>query len=203
MKRTARIATTIAAIALTVVIMCVGILAATKVTLNSGNSNISFTATDVSATVSATKRMGATTAPTALEVPNGGVYAPSFETQKEYSGTIEIGNIDFTDPTDEFILEIEVKNTFSSGVYVGAVLTVDYTDTNGYLTMVTTTDANAYTSGTTYSIAAAQKVLFRVTIKITQDETKRNEVITNGFSGVPFSFSLVLSRTSAPETPAA
>ncbi len=203
MKRTARIVTTVAAIALTIIIMCVGIFAATKVTLNSGSSTISFTATDVSATVKATKRMGATTAATALEIPNGGVYAPSFETQQEYTGTVEIGNIDFTDPTDEFILEIEVQNTFSTGVYVGAVLTVDYTDTNGYITVVTTTDAVAYTSGSTHVIAAAQKVLFRVTIKITQDVAKRNEVITNGFSGVPFSFSLALTRTSAPATPAA
>ncbi len=201
MKRTVRIVTTLAAIALTIVIICVGIYAATKITLNSGSSTISFTATDVSATVKAQKKMGATTAPTTLTIPNNGVFEPGFETQKEFSDTIDVGNIDFTDPTDEFILEIEVKNTFTSGVYIGAVLTAEFTDEKGFLTMVTTADSNSYTSGSTHSIAAAQKVLFRITIKITQDETKRNDVITHGFTGVPFSFSLVLTRTSAPSTP--
>lgn len=198
MRKTVRIITTVAAIALTIVIMCVGIFAATKITLNSNTSQISFTAKDVSATVTANKRMGATSQATALEIPNGGVFEPSFNAHQEYSGEINIGNIDFTNVTSEFILEIEVQNTFSTSVYVGAILKVECTDANGYVTVATTADGEAYTSGDTYSIAAAQKVLFRVTVKITKDEAKRTEVITNGFENVPFNFSLDLTRTSAP-----
>lgn len=55
MKRTARIIVTVAAMALTIAIMCVGIFAATKVTLTSSCSTVSFTASDVSATVTATR----------------------------------------------------------------------------------------------------------------------------------------------------
>jgi len=111
---------TVAAIALTIIIMCVGIFAATKITLNSGSSYISFTATDVSAT----KRMGALSQATPLTILNNGVFTPGVESNKEYVQTIEIGNIDLTDMTAEFLIDIEVQNTFSTGVDIGAVLNV-------------------------------------------------------------------------------
>jgi len=50
--------------------------------------------------------------------------------------------------------------------------------------------------GNTYTIGAGRKVLFCISIKITQDSAKRNAILANGFDNVPFSFSLELARTS-------
>ncbi len=195
MNKTARIITTVAAMALTIAIMCVGILAATKVTLTSGSSTISFTASsDVSATVTATKKMGTDTAQD-LTVAENGVFLPSTSQGQEYSGSIELGDITFTSTDATFTLTITVANTFTAeSSKVNAKYSVTCANNSGYLVIATTTADGAFTSGDTKEIAYDSSVTFTTTISI--DSSKVNEVLESGISEA-FSFSLELTKATA------
>lgn len=197
MKRTARIITTVAAMALTIVIMCVGIFAATKITFGSTSSTtISFEAKDVSATVTASKQMGDGAA-AELTVPGGtadnGQFTPVFNQGQEYSGSIDIGEIKFTDVNATFTLTVTVENTFSANdIDVNAKYTVTCANANGYLAVETKVGGAAFTSGSTETVAKGTPVTFTTTIKIADD--KKDSVLETGFSGETFSFSLELTR---------
>lgn len=203
MKRTARIITTVAAIALTIVIMCVGIFAAQKITLNSQNATISFTATDVSATVSATKQVNDATAEN-LSVPGGnetgdttdGAFKPVFQSGQDYSGDIEVGAITFTSVDDVLTITVSVENTFTTAVSIDAKYTVTCDDAN--LAVETKVGTEAFTSGSSKTVAQGATVTFTTTIKIA--DGKKNDVAGAGLSEVPFSFSLELTRAAATPT---
>lgn len=209
MKRTARIITTVAAMALTIAIMCVGIFAATKVTVASSGSTISFTATnDVSATVTATKQMGTDTAES-LTIPdngeNKGVFTPSLNQGAEYTSNVTLGDIAFTNTETTFKLSITVTNTYAvDGLSVDAKYTVTCANADGYLTIATTSQASdaatasAFTSGSTVTVAYGKSVTFVTEISIAND--KKDEVLQKGITGEAFGFSLELTKTDATPT---
>ncbi len=207
MNRTARLITSGAAIVLTLVIMSVGIYAATKVSLHSG-INLNFTKTnDVAVTVSGQTKLDDETA-NDLTIPQGGVFRPSLagDAQGTYSDNISLGDITFTGFGSKFVITLRVTNDFES-TPINAVYNASTTDTNGYVVISTTTapdtDTTAttnYVNGTTASIAAGETLVITTTISITDVEDKQAQISENGFSNIPFDFSLDLTRG---ETPAA
>ncbi len=193
MKRTVRIFTTVAAIALTLAIMCVGIFAATKITLSSGGSTISFTATnDVSATVTATKKMGSDEAVNLLE--GKGEYLPSTNQGQEHTETIALGDIKFTQIGETFTLTFTVTNTFVNESIVSAKYSVTCANADGYLVIDNKAGDEAFTSGDSVDIAKDAPVTFTTTISINQE--KVDEVLQSGISEA-FGFSLELTKKAA------
>jgi len=198
MKRTARLITTIAAIVLTIVIMSVGIYAATKLTLTPTGSNIKFTAKDVAATITGTKQMGTNTAET-LTIPNNGVFTASYEQGKDYSGTVELGDIEFTDISAAYTLTLTVKNDFTE-----TPINVTYsagTDTTDYVVIATKTTSSAegaaaedYTNSTPVTLAAGATITITTTITVNSANTET--ILEKGFDNVPFNFTLDVARVS-------
>ncbi len=206
MKRTARLITSIAAIVLTIVIMCVGIFAAKKVSLTSNNPTLSFTATDIAATVTGKTQMD-NQAATTLTLPDGGVFAPTINQGQDYvpTQTITLDNITFERVDSNYVITLTIQNDFDS-VAIGATYTVTCAgDTNGYIVTSTTTkladapeseEPAAYTSGTQYTLAGGKTVTFQTTISIINDVPKRNTILENGFSGITFKFALDMARVT-------
>ncbi len=197
MKRTARLVISIAAIALTLAIMSVGIYAATKLTLTPAGSNIKFTAKDVAATITGTKQMSTDAAATDLEIPNGGVFEASFNQGQEYSDTIALGDIEFTDTTSTYTLTLNVTNDFTETA-IGVTYSASTTDTNGYVVIASTSSvdgaADAAYDGSQITLAAGKTVTLKTTIKITDAADKLETILETGFENVPFTFTLDVAR---------
>lgn len=204
MKRTVRLVTSIAAIVLTVAIMCVGIFAATKITLNSSDLTLTFKATDVAATVTGTKKMSTDANADDITMPNGGKFKVTDSQGSTHTGTITLAPITFEKLDSCYVITFTVKNDFTAAenVSIDAKLTVTNGDTKDYIVDATTSKLGeaveaAYTSATAVSIGAGQSLTFTTTISITTDATKQEEILKSGFSSIPFSFTLELTRTGA------
>ncbi len=203
MKRTARLITSIAAIVLTLVIMSVGIYAATKISISNPSNNIKFVARDVAATITATKQMGdATAQPLAITSSDNsnienGAFRPSFKQGENYTGTMDIGDIQFTNLEATFTLTVTIKNDLTS-----AAINVKYnaatSDTNGYVTINSAysndnKDLDSYpTAG--IDVAAGKTLVITTTITIVSE--KVDTILESGFN-IPFSFSLNLERATS------
>lgn len=199
MKRTARLIVSISAIVLTLVVMSVGVYAATNISLTPTGNNITFTATDVAATITGTKQMGSGTA-TNLTIPNNGVFGAAHEQGNEYAGTIELGGIEFTDVAATYTLTLNVTNDFTTTA-IGVTYSADTTDTNGYVVIASTTamdggGAQPYSNGTQITLAAGSTVTIKTTINITDTEGTLDTILENGFDNVLFNFTLDVARVS-------
>ncbi len=207
MKRTARLITTIAAIVLTLVIMSVGIYAATQISIKNEPNKIKFNAVDVAATVSITKEMTGDATPTELAIPgtsstdpDAGKYVPTFEQGKTYEGEITIGDIVFPSTSATFTLTTTITNNLSAAA-INVKYTATTSDTNEYVVITTnlTNDGTAvtdYNSTTGINVATSKTLTITTTITLTTATDKLNTILDAGLD-IPFDFSLVLTRVAA------
>lgn len=203
MKRTVRIITTVAAIALTIAIMCVGIFAAKKVTVASNSSTITFTASDdVSATVTATTALSSAGTTNELAVPNGGIFTPSFNQGVDYSGEVTLPDVTFSSKDETFTLTIAVTNTFeTAGANVNAKYSVTCANTNNYLLIETKANdgtADVTPTDSVYTVEQGKTVTFTTVIKVNyiEGEGGNADKILQGFTET-FGFSLELTKATA------
>lgn len=204
MKRTARLITTIAAIVLTLVIMSVGIYAATKITINNGATNILFSAKDVKATVTASRKMSTEETATSLTITGGtnGQFALTDNQGESYTESITVGNIVFNKVSDTFTLTLTVKNDFDTtkeGISLKVGYSASTSDTNGYVEIAKTKSGVTATTDdwTNIVVASGETLVITTTISITSDTTKQNALLVNGFNGITFSFALNIERAAA------
>lgn len=198
MKRNIKITTTVIAMILVLALMCAGIFAATQVSLSGVGSTISYTALDVSASVRATKQMNDAEA-VELTVPENGEYLPSFQAGQSYAGEITIGEVVFAAITDKCTVTVTVTNTFDADVKIKAAFSSAVTHAEGkeYVVMTLAADGTEQASASAQNeIEAQASVTYTITLSVTEDETLRNEALAKGFSGIPFAFTLVVTRVA-------
>lgn len=172
MARRIRIVATIVAMALVASIMCIGIYAATQVSVN-GSGTISMTAKDVAATVKGTQQYNseAVTDLGTVEFALNGT---------ETEGTLNLKDtISFTSVNDTATIELTVKNGFADkeSNNVKATLTLTIPEDAGYTVKVN--DA-AYTAAVTETTEGETDVVF--TIKISMKETSQEKDFSNNFA---------------------
>lgn len=171
MARRIRIVATIVAMALAASIMCIGIYAATQVSIN-GSGTISMTAKDVAATVTGEKGKNEE----GLTQFGTQTFDVSSNTESyEWS----LGEINFTTVNDTETIQLTVKNNFSNkeSNNVKATLTLTIPEDAGYVVEVN--DA-AYTAAVTETTEGETDVVF--TIKISMKETSQEKDFSNNFA---------------------
>ena len=171
MARRIRIVATIVAMALAASIMCIGIYAATQVSIN-GSGTISMTAKDVAATVTGEKGKNEE----GLTQFGTQTFDVSSNTESyEWS----LGEINFTTVNDTETIQLTVKNNFSNkeSNNVKATLTLTIPEDAGYVVEVN--DA-AYTAAVTETTEGETDVVF--TIKISMKETSQEKYFSNNFA---------------------
>ena len=172
MARRIRIVATIVAMALVASIMCIGIYAATQVSVN-GSGTISMTAKDVAATVKGTQQYNseAVTDLGTVEFALNGT---------EIEGTLNLKDtITFTSVNDTATIKLTVKNGFADkeSNNVKATLTLTIPEEADY---TVTVDDTAYTNAVTKTTKGTTDAVF--TIKISMKETSQEADFSNTFA---------------------
>lgn len=172
MARRIRIVATIVAMALVASIMCIGIYAATQVSVN-GSGTISMTAKDVAATVKGTQQYNseAVTDLGTVEFALNGT---------EIEGTLNLKDtITFTSVNDTATIKLTVKNGFADkeSNNVKATLTLTIPEEADYTVTVGDT---AYTNAVTKTTKGTTDAVF--TIKISMKETSQEADFSNTFA---------------------
>ena len=172
MARRIRIVATIVAMALVASIMCIGIYAATQVSVN-GSGTISMTAKDVAATVKGTQQYNseAVTDLGTVEFALNGT---------EIEGTLNLKDtITFTSVNDTATIKLTVKNGFADkeSNNVKATLTLTIPEEADY---TVTVDDTAYTNAVTKTTKGTTDAVF--TIKISMKETSQEADLSNTFA---------------------
>ena len=184
MKLKAKLVSTIAAFCLVLCLTIVGVWAATSATVTMGG-NISFTATDVNATVTFNEFTGVSVAPT----PEKLVYNGTEESSTPSSGDVSTWsdwNLTFSDKDTPAVLKFTIANTHGQND-----LKVKFTDNSG-LTAKTNNCTIAVTDNNAGDVTAAEGITLatgesvQITVTITIDD--KNESV----SAAALNFSLVL-----------
>ncbi len=180
MKRNIRIASTITTMLLVVAIMCVGIFAATQISVT-GNGTLTFSAQDVYATVTVDNQE-------AGEGVTEGVRTWTFDKDtapgESATESLTFSPISVDPTTRTATVKVTVKNDFSadSGIGISAALSVTSNDTE----LVTVSGAE------TATVAQGATKEFTVTFTLT------DKAVEAGLGeGVTFAFSLTLTRAAA------
>lgn len=184
MKLKAKLVSTIAAFCLVLCLTIVGVWAVTSATVTMGG-NISFTATDVNATVTFNEFTGVSVAPT----PEKLVYNGTEESSTPSSGDVSTWsdwNLTFSDKGTPAVLKFTIANTHGQND-----LKVKFTDssnltakTNNCTIAVTDNNAGDVTAAEGITLATGESV--QITVTITIDD--KNESV----SAAALNFSLVL-----------
>lgn len=171
MARRIRIVATIVAMALVASIMCIGIYAATQVSVN-GSGTISMTAKDVAATVTGEKGKN-----------EDGLTQFGTQTFDVSSATESyewnLDEINFTTVNDTATIKLTVKNGFADkeSNNVKATLTLTIPEEADY---TVTVDDTAYTNAVTKTTKGTTDAVF--TIKISMKETSQEADFSNTFA---------------------
>lgn len=172
MARRIRIVATIVAMALVASIMCIGIYAATQVSVN-GSGTISMTAKDVAATVTGTQQYNSNAA---IDLDPVEFVLNGTETES----TMNLKNtITFTSVNDTATIELTVQNNFVDNVNnnVKATLTLTIPDDAGYTVEVN--DAE-YTAPVTETTVGEADAVFTIVISV--KETSQEADFSNAFA---------------------
>lgn len=190
MKRRLRIISTSISIVLVAALLSIGIFAATTAKVGGGNT-ISFTATDVFATVSMTESANGATAST---VKFGVKDSVSF-TDKTDTGTVgavqtaTLTNATLSDASKTYVLTITIKNDFDATQAIIAKATATFgTADLGYNADIQAGGA-AYNAETGLEIAANTSSTIVITVSIPED----SKVAQMGGSST-FNFTLDLTK---------
>lgn len=194
-----RLVSTITAILLLLAILSMGIYAATNITF-SGSADLSFSAKDVSATVTGSsiytnakdESKSSTTTFTQLGGnDNDGIITPDWSAGESETITLDLGAVAFENWNDTYAVTFTVKNTFETEDKVHAVFTATLgNNEDAYLVFETPANANVECD-----IEKDNSQTFTITVKA--DETKKSEILQKGFTNVQLSVSLVLTKTAA------
>lgn len=173
MKKRIRIISTVLSLVLVVATLCVGIWAATQVSVT-GSGNLSFTGSDVYATVTLESSSGVTFDASATKTIT---FVPGTQTQKN----IAVAGLEFTssDPTAK-TFTVKVKNDFQSDS-IDVVLTATVEESKPFT-------ASVSESGTA-TVAAAGEKTFTVTITYTGEASGSDDTAM-------FNFNLSLTKTA-------
>ena len=173
MKKRIRIISTVLSLVLVVATLCVGIWAATQVSVT-GSGNLSFTGSDVYATVTLESSSGVTFDASATKTIT---FVPGTQTQDN----IAVAGLEFTssDPTAK-TFTVKVKNDFQSDS-IDVVLTATVEESKPFT-------ASVSESGTA-TVAAAGEKTFTVTITYTGEASGSDDTAM-------FNFNLSLTKTA-------
>lgn len=174
MKKRIRIISTVLSLVLVVATLCVGIWAATQVSVT-GSGNLSFTGSDVYATVTLESSSGVTFDASATKTIT---FKPGTQTQNN----IAVAGLQFTssDTTTAKTFTVKVKNDFQSDS-IDVVLTATVEESKPFT-------ASVSESGTA-TVAAAGEKTFTVTITYTGQASGSDDTAT-------FNFELELTKTA-------
>lgn len=174
-----KIATTAVAMVLVIAIMCIGIYAATNISVGS-SSNITFTAVDVYATVTVDSQKDADYERTFTANDNQGDTA---------TDTLNFKDFAFDNQTKSYTVNVTVKNDFDLGTS---------NDITAVITAKAMKDGQEYTAGVTVSVDKANAVItaddtatFVITIAL---NTNDEDTMKNGLTGVTFNFGLEIAK---------
>lgn len=192
MNRTVKMVSIVVAIAMVIAVMCVGIYAATNVNV-SGQSNITFKATDVYATVTVDKQVE--------ENDNNGIFTKTFTDENvgddvtdTYKETLNFVDFALSSKQKTATVNVTVKNDFdaNSGIAINAIITAKAMyDGQEYADVVVTVEAvdAQYNAETGVVIAENTTQNFVITISVS------STVVKNGLpDGVTFAFNMDLTR---------
>lgn len=173
MKKRIRIISTVLSLVLVVATLCVGIWAATQVSVT-GSGNLSFTGSDVYATVTLESSSGVTFDASATKTI-------TFKQGTQTQNNIAVAGLEFTssDPTTK-TFTVKVKNDFQSDS-IDVVLTATVEESKPFT-------ASVSESGTA-TVAAAGEKTFTVTITYTGEASGSDDTAT-------FNFNLSLTKTA-------
>lgn len=172
MARRIRIVATIVAMALVASIMCIGIYAATQVSVN-GSGTISMTAKDVAATVTGTQQYNSNAA---IDLDPVEFVLNGTETE----GTMNLKDtITFTSVNDTATIELTVQNDFVDNVNnnVKATLTLTIPEDAGYTVKVDNTE---YENAVTKTTEGETDAVFTIVISV--KETSQEADFSNLFT---------------------
>lgn len=173
MKKRIRIISTVLSLVLVVATLCVGIWAATQVSVT-GSGNLSFTGSDVYATVTLESSSGVTFDASATKTIT---FVPGTQTQDNIAVVgLEFTSSDMTAKT----FTVKVKNDFQSDS-IDVVLTATVQESKPFT-------ASVSESGTA-TVAAAGEKTFTVTITYTGQASGSDDTAT-------FNFELELTKTA-------
>lgn len=173
MKKRIRIISTVLSLVLVVATLCVGIWAATQVSVT-GSGNLSFTGSDVYATVTLESSSGVTFGASATKTIT---FEPGTQTQDN----IAVAGLEFTSSdTTAKTFTVKVKNDFQSDS-IDVVLTATVQESKPFT-------ASVSESGTA-TVAAAGEKTFTVTITYTGQASGSDDTAT-------FNFELELTKTA-------
>lgn len=173
MKKRIRIISTVLSLVLVVATLCVGIWAATQVSVT-GSGNLSFTGSDVYATVTLESSSGVTFDASATKTIT---FVPGTQTQDNIAvAGLEFTSSDMTAKT----FTVKVKNDFQSDS-IDVVLTATVQESKPFT-------ASVSESGTA-TVAAAGEKTFTVTITYTGQASGSDDTAT-------FNFELELTKTA-------
>lgn len=173
MKKRIRIISTVLSLVLVVATLCVGIWAATQVSVT-GSGNLSFTGSDVYATVTLESSSGVTFDASATKTIT---FKPGTQTQNNIAvAGLEFTSSDMTAKT----FTVKVKNDFQSDS-IDVVLTATVEESKPFT-------ASVSESGTA-TVAAAGEKTFTVTITYTGEASGSDDTAM-------FNFNLSLTKTA-------
>lgn len=180
MKRRIRIITTAVSICLVFAVMCIGIYAATQVTINGTGGNLSFNADNVLATVTL-KQGDFSDEEQKVEIIESG-----FKTEKD-EFTFKSVTFGQTEETKTF--QVVVKNDFAEGsnIKISSKLAASVSDGNFEVTINNGTDDIA--SATAQEVSVGTDLTYTVTVKFVGAADK----IASG----TLTFSLELTKAQA------
>ena len=190
MKKKVRIISTVVSLCLVVATMCVGIWAATRATLSSTTSTLTFNADNVLATVTLTKGAGMASDE---NFANNGTY--TIEEGAAASTTVSIPNMTFATAGSSKTFTVTVHNGFAenSNITIDSLLTVTTAGTDAAKFTVGITDdgtnAESNNAEATEVVAVGTDLIYTVTI--TYDENGADNT-----ASATLNFTLVLEKTA-------
>lgn len=92
--------------------------------------------------------------------------------------------------TNTFDADVKIKAAFSSAVTNAEGKGIRCHDARGGR------DRTGFRLRPKRNRGAGEAVTYTITLSVTEDETLRNEALAKGFSGIPFAFTLVVTRVA-------
>ena len=183
MKRRIRIITTAVSICLVFAVMCIGIYAATQVSLKGQNGTLSFNSEHVQATVLVKNTEGKL-----LDVPDETGKPYTYNQSEAADNTVTITGHNFTTVNETVSFTVAVTNDFAEGASnIKSVFTASVAGENGFEVDITAVDdAEGSYNAEGNTIAPAKTLTYTVTVTYTGAE--------NVSANDTFSFSLTLTK---------
>lgn len=187
MKRKFKIISTLTTMVAVMLTMCVGILAAKKVSF-AGNSTLSFSATDVFATVTIQEQIGDAASNTVFSQKTYNGSTSSGE--ENLSETVSFSAFTFAKATDQIVITVTVKNDFTESTSIDVHLAATVESDENQLIVIETSE-NLESGSDTIQSGASET--YTVTLSLSEKAQQQ------GVSQLTFSFDLSLSRTASSD----